>query len=321
MKARFDLLIHLLDRLWAILFSRLERLWMATENSKLLFALLTGLIGVIIIGKRDEYFQREQILIPQRALLLDELSKYCNEIEPPLISMTKGYAQHALDAERISAGRPSPFMPPLDLPSETMEAVKWKIREFQKPLWKALEKKADSQRAIEQLIWMYANEPRILVLWKRVEMALRLLPGEDRFISSLFMERASMKAGALSTMVGWNALVNPSSNASHQDFVREYSMPLRIYFYQDIVRRDLQEIQRLIIKEQTPHGRLWPNWLRHIADAPKPEPDELAVVNSLNEDLVEFRKAYVARRKNLLESIQSRGSGKATPSPRHNGGI
>lgn len=312
--------LAILDYLTRI-FSWLKWSWATIEGSKLLFALVTGIIGIIIIGKRDEYFQREQILIPQRAILLNELSKYRNKIEPDLISMTKGYAEHALDAERISAGRPSPFMPPLDLPSETMEATKWKIREFQKPLWETLQKEADSQQAIDQLISMYAQDPRVFMLWKRVEMALRLLPEEDRFISSLFMERESLRAGALSTMVGWNALVNPSSNVAHENFTREYSMPLRIYFYQDVVRKDLQEIQQLIVKEQTPHGRIWPNWLRHITDAPKPEPNELQLVDSLYRDLVEFRGTYVARRKNLLEHILAGKSGKTNPSPRENGGI
>ncbi|MEK9145382.1 MAG: hypothetical protein AAB339_07220, partial [Elusimicrobiota bacterium] len=86
------------------------------DNSKLAVSLLTLIFTGILFVKRDEYLQREQVLMAQRESLVGEIAQLRDNIEPGLIAMTQGYAKYALDSEMQSPTLPyipAPLMPPM----------------------------------------------------------------------------------------------------------------------------------------------------------------------------------------------------------------
>ncbi len=280
------------------------------DNSKLAVSLLTLIFTGILFVKRDEYLQREQVLMAQRESLVGEIAQLRDDIEPGLIAMTQGYAKYALDSEIQSPTLPyipAPLMPPMQLPSNEMEETKWKIRKCQGPVLDKLAKSYDKFKSIGKKIRLYTTNPQILIDWQEIETAVKLIPGEDRFISSLFREKERLQNKQDATMVGWNNLINPSIQIRQTEFAELYPMPFRVYFYQDFIRRKLHDVQELIVEEQVSRRSIF-SWLSDSAHRNSGQLSELEIINRLQAHLSSFRADYVRDREDLIKRIVDKSS-------------
>lgn len=241
------------------------------EDSKLAIGLIAALMTAIVVGWRDAYLRRDEIFRPQRATLIEECSIFADKIEEPLIFSTYGYIDYALDIENINEPHHarSPAIPPELIPADKEEAVKWKIRKAQEPLFKELPANSDRRKKILRLIQNYTSDPEIEIEWRLIDAALDLLPGEDRFVSELWMRREAINSGA-SSLMKWNKHNSVHGAEAQARFIEHSSMAFRIYFYQHFIRHHMRRLQRLILREQAGRNYLFPDWLRPRFGRPIP---------------------------------------------------
>ena len=240
-----------------------KRLYGFIESSKIALGLLGALLASILIGSRDAYFQREELFRPQRTVLLKECDAFLGKIEIPLVTMTRGYIDYSLDVENVPNSNVgiNPVVPIIDVPQDKEEEIKWKIRKEQELVFKVKNETIDQRRQILQLIQNYTVNPRIEVEWCLIDAALNLLPGEDRFVSSLWMAHVALDKN-VNSIIKWNAYINTNvAKRGNDKFIEHSPMAFRVYFYQHFIREHLQILIRLILKEQMGNNTLVPPWL------------------------------------------------------------
>lgn len=255
----------------ARIFKHIRSFYNGIEGSKLAIGLIAALVTTVLVGWRDAYLRRDDFLRPQRAALIEECSTFAEKIEEPLIFSTYGYIDYALDIESINEPRyaRAPAIPPETIPADKEEAVKWKIRKAQEPLFKELPANNDRRKRILRLIQNYTLDPQIEIEWRLIDAALDLLPGEDRFVSELWMKREAINSGA-SSLMKWNKHNSVHGAEAQGKFIKHSSMAFRIYFYQQFIRDHMRELQRLILREQVGRNRIIPEWLRPQLERPIP---------------------------------------------------
>lgn len=263
------------------------------ENSKLAIGLIAALTTAVVVGWRDAYLRRDEMFRPQRAALIDECSLFADKIEEPLILSTYGYIDYALDIENINEPHHarSPAIPPETIPADKEEAVKWKIRKAQEPLFKELPANSDRRKRILRLIQNYTSDPQIEIEWRLIDTALDLLPGEDRFVSELWMKREAINSGA-SSLMKWNKHNSVQGAEAQGMFTEHSSMAFRIYFYQQFIRDHMRRLQRLILREQTGRNYLFPDWLRPHFERPIPAIAYPQIIETIFQEHQKFRTTY-----------------------------
>jgi len=274
------------------------------EKSPIALGLLGGLLTAIVIGRRDAYFQRDEIFRPQRAALIEECNTLLEEIEQPLVKSTNGYIEYAIDIEDIfPSGRTetAPAMPPVNIPADKEEAVKWKIRKLQEPLLKKIKANDARRNRILNLIQSYTVNPQIEIEWRLVDTAINLLPGEDRFISRLWNEKIRLEKG-IGSMIQWNTHIhNKDAQDANRRFIQNSPMAFRVYFYQDFIRKHMRQLLLQILREQAGNDSIIPEWLRLPSERPIPAISHGEIIGIIFKDHETLHKMYQDR----VRSLQS----------------
>lgn len=270
--------------------------WSSFKSSAIALSVTGGMLTLIVVGWRDAFIRRDEIFRPQRAQLIEECAALYDQLDGPLTKSTLGYAKYAQDMEiswLIKGQSIFPAIPPERIPATEEEAVKWEIRKMQAPLFEAIKANEDRRGRILQLIQNYTDNPQIEIEWRLVEAGLKLLPGEDRFISSLWMTREGLKKG-ISSIDEWNRY-NSTVHQAHSEFIRQSPMAFRVYFYQAFIRRHLKRTMALTLREQAGDASILPVWLLPSPRRSIPAISNLKTLDTIFKEHQHFREMHRQR--------------------------
>ena len=251
------------------------------------------LLSAFLVGQRDSYLQREKFLFEERSVLLKECAIFSNDVIPLVQNMTRGYSKYAVDVD-ISYPDNTPttiLLPPVGLDGDKIEETKWEIRKNQEPLRKMLEKQKQRRKSIYSLVQNYTDNEDIEIDWAVVDRALSLSLNEDRFVSDLWMKKA-MFDNNIKTITEWNQYAR-SRQKERDQFVKDYPMPFRIYFYQDLITRYMKKTIELIIREQRGDSFPVKDWVSPFLPKKKiPAITEKEIVDKIYIELKLFGDKY-----------------------------
>ncbi|OGR40571.1 MAG: hypothetical protein A2X29_09680 [Elusimicrobia bacterium GWA2_64_40] len=209
--------------------------------------------------------------------------------------MTRGYIDYSIDIEGGVIGEPNihPVVPGY-IPQEKEEEIKWKIRKEQEPLFKLIKDTKEERQNILHIIQNYTINPQIEREWAVIDVALSLLPMEDRFISGLWMRHEALDKN-LRTVAEWNQYIHTSKGKHESDkFIKRSPMAFRAYFFQYFIRKHFNKMTRLILVEQTGGDSYVPVWLKFPSPKDIPVVSKEASINAILEEHDSFRKEYLS---------------------------
>ena len=251
------------------------------------------LLTAFLVGQRDAYLQRENFLTEKRMDLINEYSLFHEKLRPLLIQLTQGYGKYVSGIENPFWGVPklTALIPRRDLTAAELEEIKWEIRKQQQPVRKLLAN-AEQRNKISRMIQNYTTNPDIERHWIVANTAIDLMMGlEDIYVSVLWMSKAALDNNIRILQVSTQTsqdITYSKTKTPQAEFCKKYPMPLRIYFYQNLIQTHLQQANDLIIKEQNGGKFTALKWVLPIKNKEVPGISPHEAINQIYTELEAF---------------------------------